>query len=108
VSSSTNRRQQRQLHTTPVSHFFWVLAALLALLTLSAGSALIKLGGWNTTLNLAVSVTKTVLVMAVFMHETEARKLTRLVSALGFIWLTVLISLTLVDVLMRTRVPRPW
>ncbi len=95
-------------HTTPVSHFFWVLAALLALLALSAGSAMLKLGAWNTPLNLAVSITKTILVMAVFMHETEARRLTRLVSALGFIWLGVLIALTLIDVLARTPVPQPW
>ena len=95
-------------HTTPVSHFMWVLAALLTLLALSAGSALLKLGPWNTPLNLAVSITKTILVMAVFMHETEARRLTRLVSALGFIWLSVLICLTLVDVFTRTPVPRPW
>ena len=95
-------------HTTPVSRFMWILAALLALLALSAGSALLKLGPWNTPLNLAVSITKTVLVMAVFMHETEARRLTRLVSALGFIWLSMLIGLTMFDVFTRTPVPRPW
>lgn len=94
--------------TTPVSRFMWILATLLMLLALSAGSALLKLGAWNTPLNLAVSVTKTILVMAVFMHETEARRLTRLVSALGFIWLGMLIGLTLFDVFTRTPVPRPW
>jgi cytochrome c oxidase subunit 4 len=94
--------------TTPVSRFMWILTALLMLLALSAGSALLKLGAWNTPLNLAISVTKTILVMAVFMHETQARRLTRLVSALGFIWLSMLISLTLFDVFTRTPVPRPW
>jgi hypothetical protein len=33
--------------------------------------------------------------MTVFMHETEARNLTRLVSALGFVWLAMLIGLRL-------------
>jgi len=95
-------------HTTPLSHFIWVLVALLTLLALSAGSALIKLGTFNTVINIGISVMKTLLVMTVFMHETEARTLTRLVSALGFIWLTMLLSLALFDVVTRAPVPAPW
>jgi len=95
-------------HVTPLRRFLWVLAALLALLALSAGSALLKLGAFNTVLNLGISVAKTLLVMAVFMHETEARKLTRLASALGFVWLAMLIALTLLDFLTRLHVPAPW
>ena len=95
-------------HTTPVSHYLWILAALLTLLALSAGSALLKLGSFNTVINLGISVMKTLLVMTVFMHETEARNLTRLVSALGFVWLAMLIGLALFDFLTRTLVPTPW
>lgn len=93
---------------TPVSHYLWVLAALLTLLALSAGSALLKLGAWNTVANLSISVTKTLLVMAIFMHETGARNLTRLASALGFIWLTMLLALALLDYLTRVTLPAPW
>ena len=95
-------------HVVPVRRYLWMLAALLALLAASAGSALVKLGTLNTVINLGISVTKTLLVMAVFMHETEARNLTRLTSALGFIWLTVLLALALVDYLTRAAVPAPW
>jgi cytochrome c oxidase subunit IV len=95
-------------HVTPLRRFLWVLVALLMLLALSAGSALLKLGALNTVINLGVSVLKTLLVMAVFMHETEARNLTRLASALGFVWLGMLIGLTLFDFLTRSDVPRPW
>jgi cytochrome c oxidase subunit IV len=95
-------------HTTPLRHFIWVLVALLSLLALSAGSALIKLGTFNTVINLGISVIKTLLVMSVFMHETQARNLTRLASALGFIWLAMLISLSLFDFLTRAEVPHPW
>lgn len=98
----------RAPHVTRVSHFLWVLAALLALLALSAGSALLKLGPLNTVLNLAVSVTKTLLVMAVFMHETQARNLTRLTSALGFLWLSMLLALALLDYLTRWPLRIPW
>ena len=96
------------VHVTPLRRFLWVLAALLTLLALSAGSALLKLGAFNTVLNLGISVAKTLLVMAVFMHETEARRLTRLASALGFVWLAMLIALMLLDFLTRLHVPAPW
>ena len=95
-------------HVTPLRRFLWVLGALLTLLALSAGSALLKLGAFNTVINLGISVAKTLLVMAVFMHETEARNLTRLASALGFVWLAMLIGLSLVDFLTRVHVPAPW
>jgi cytochrome c oxidase subunit IV len=93
---------------TPVRRYLWLLAALLTLLALSAGSALLKLGALNPVLNLGISVLKTLLVMSVFMHETEARNLTRLTSALGFIWLAFLLSLSLLDFLTRDVVPPPW
>jgi cytochrome c oxidase subunit IV len=95
-------------HVTPVRRYLWVLAALLGLLALSAGSALLKLGSFNSVLNLSISVLKTLLVMAVFMHETGARNLTRLTSALGFIWMAMLLALTLFDFLTRTPLPPPW
>ena len=102
------KRSPASAQPTPLKHFLWVLAALLLLLAISAGSAEFKLGALNTVINLGISVTKTLLVMLVFMHETEARALTRLVSALGFIWLAVLIGLALFEVLTRSHVPAPW
>jgi len=93
---------------TPVWHYLVVLATLLALLTLSAISALFPLGYWNTVVNLAISVIKTLMVMLFFMHETEARTLTRTTSALGFVWLAILIGIMLTDFLARSIVPAPW
>jgi cytochrome c oxidase subunit IV len=95
-------------HIAPVRRYLWILAALLTLLAVSASSALLKLGTLNTVINLGVSVSKTLLVMAVFMHETDARNLTRLTSALGFIWLTMLLALMLLDYLTRAPSPAPW
>ncbi len=102
------KRSTASAHTTSLKQFLWVLAALLVLLAISAGSAELKLGAFNTVINLGISVTKTLLVMLVFMHETEARGLTRLASALGFIWLAMLIGLALFEVLTRSAVPAPW
>lgn len=106
--STPNPSSKDHPHVTPVRHYLWVLAALLTLLALSAGSALFKLGSFNTVINLGISVMKTLLVMTIFMHETEARKLTRLTSALGFVWLSMLIGLALADFLTRAPIPPPW
>ncbi len=107
-SSVATKEDKAEPPVTPLGRYFWVLAALLILLALSAGTALIKLGTWNTVLNLGIAVLKALLVISVFMHETEARKLTRLTSALGFIWLSMLIGLALFDFLTRPAVPSPW
>jgi cytochrome c oxidase subunit IV len=95
-------------HTTPVRRYVWVLGALLALLALSAGSALLRLGAFNPIINMSIAVMKTLLVMAVFMHETGARNLTRLTSSLGFIWLSMLLALALLDYLTRAITRAPW
>lgn len=108
MSKRTAKPETHTPEVTPVSRYLWILVALLALLALSAGSALIRMGAFNTVINMGVSVAKTLLVMAVFMHETKARNLTRMASALGFIWLAMLIGISLTDFLARVPVPPPW
>ncbi|MFZ1906270.1 MAG: hypothetical protein WAU56_12875 [Steroidobacteraceae bacterium] len=96
------------MSTPPLSHHLWTLLALVGLLLASAGSALLALGPFNLILNLALSAAQMLLLMGVFMHETGIRNLTRLASALGFIWLAMLLALSLLDFLTRSRVPAPW
>ncbi|HEV2704125.1 MAG TPA: cytochrome C oxidase subunit IV family protein [Steroidobacteraceae bacterium] len=91
-----------------VSRYLMVLAALLALLALTAGLALLKLGPFNTILALSISCIKTALVMSIFMHATEGRRLTIMVSLLGFIWLAILIGFALTDYGTRASLPAPW
>lgn len=108
MMKTTGKKPHGHPDVTPVTHYLWVLGALLLLLALTAGSALIKLGALNTVLNMGISVAKTLLVMAIFMHEAEARQLTRMASALGFVWLAMLIGFALTDFLARVPVPTPW
>ncbi|HEY1899323.1 MAG TPA: hypothetical protein VGG49_05985 [Steroidobacteraceae bacterium] len=106
--SAATRSSKSDRPVAPVSRYLWVLAALLTLLALTAGSALLKLGSLNTVLNLAISIAKTSLVMSIFMHSTEGRRLTFMVSLLGFVWLTILIVFALSDFTTRALVPAPW
>ena len=85
-----------------------VLAALLALLLTTAGCALLPLGVFNTITAMAISVIKTLLVMAFFMRLRSGPPLLRIAAAVGFAWLAVLIGMTVADELTRVVLPSPW
>lgn len=80
----------------------WVLGALLLLLALSAGSALLPLGAFNEVADLGIAVIKALLVLAFFMRLRWDNPLLRIVASAGFAWLAVLIALALADQLTRT------
>lgn len=86
----------------------WTLAALLALLALSAGSALLKLGPFNEVANLGIAAIKALLVLVIFMRLKTDNALLRIVASAGFAWLAVLIALSLADVLTRVPLLAPW
>jgi caa(3)-type oxidase subunit IV len=106
--SASRERLPQDSRPDPVRRYLRTLFALLALLAVTAIAALIPLGRWNTPIGLGISVGKALLVMGIFMHESEARALTRLASSLGFIWLSALMGLLLLDFATRVWVPRPW
>ena len=86
----------------------WTLAALLALLGLSAGSALLRLGPFNMVANLGIALAKALLVLAIFMRLKTDNALLRIVAGSGFAWLAVMVALALADVLTREPLLAPW
>ncbi|HET6806396.1 MAG TPA: cytochrome C oxidase subunit IV family protein [Frateuria sp.] len=86
----------------------WTLLALLALLALSAGSAMLKLGPFNTVANLGIAMAKALLVLTIFMRLKTDNALLRIVAGVGFAWLAVMIALSLADVLTRAPLLAPW
>jgi cytochrome c oxidase subunit 4 len=86
----------------------WTLAALLVLLALSAGSALLRLGPFNEVANLGIAAVKALLVLGIFMRLKSDNALLRIVASAGFAWLAVMIALALADVLTRTPLLVPW
>jgi cytochrome c oxidase subunit 4 len=83
-------------------------AALLALLALTAGSALLQLGWWNSVLNLLIALAKGVLVVLVFMRLRRSHALVRIAAVTGLVTLAVLFGLSATDYATRERVPAPW
>jgi cytochrome c oxidase subunit 4 len=80
------------------------LSVYLVLLTLTAATtavAYIDLGPFNAVAAIGIAAVKAVLVALVFMHLAYSRHRTQLVAAAGVLWLIILITFTLSDVLTR-------
>lgn len=88
-------------HTTPRKTYIFVYLALLILLGGTIGVAYVDLGIWNTVAAITIAVVKALLVVLFFMHIKYSSNLTRVYVLAGFLWLALLIGLTLTDYLTR-------
>jgi cytochrome c oxidase subunit IV len=79
-------------------------ASLLLLLLLTWGVAQFNLGPFNVIAALTIAVTKMLLVILFFMHVRYSPRRTWIFVAAGFIWLLIMIDLTLGDYLTRHMV----
>ena len=78
-----------------------IWAALMALLGLTWGIARLNLGALNVVAALTIAVVKMLLVILFFMNIRHSTRMTWLFVAAGFIWLLIMIDLTLSDYLTR-------
>ena len=106
--SADHRRSDAPRPPPSLANQVGVLAALLVLLLLSVGSALLPLGMFNTVANLGIAALKALLVMVFFMRLRSSSPLIRIASAVGFAWLSMLIVLSVADLLTRMAPPAPW
>jgi cytochrome c oxidase subunit 4 len=81
----------------------WV--ALMALLLLSAGTALLHLGWMNTAIGLVIALVKAVLVAVIFMRLRRAHSLLRITSLVGVAALVLLFGLSSADYFTRPQLP---
>ncbi len=82
-----------------------IWAVLLALLLLTWGLAQLQLGPFNVVAALGIATTKMLLVILFFMHVRYKSRLTWLFVAAGFIWLVIMVDLTLSDYMTRDSIP---
>ena len=83
-------------------HYAKIASALLVLLGVTVGAAYIHFGPFNTAVAMAISIMKASLIVLFFMHVKEAGPFLRVFVAAGFLWLGLLIALTLSDYLTRS------
>lgn len=83
--------------------YFLIFGALIVLTLLTYFAALIDFHSEaiNTSVALVIAVTKAMLVILYFMHVRYSSRLTWVVIASGFLWLMIMIGLTLADYLTR-------
>jgi cytochrome c oxidase subunit IV len=93
-------------HILPVRTYVQVFVALLVLLFATVGAAYIPLGPLQFPVAMTIAVAKTVLIILFFMHLLHSHRLTAVVAMAAFLWLGVMIALTLGDYL--SRYPRGW
>ena len=87
--------------------YYIVFATLLVLTLVTVQIAFLNLGRLNTVIALTIAFGKALLVILYFMHVRYSSRLTWLVGSAGFVWLSILIGLTLSDYLTRAWLPVP-
>lgn len=93
------------MHTRPLI-LTW--AALMVLLFLSAGSALLPLGWFNTAIGLVIALLKALLVAIVFMRLRSSHALLRLAAVTGVAAMALLFILSGADYATRPHMPASW
>jgi cytochrome c oxidase subunit IV len=96
-------------HIVSRTVYFVIFGALIVLTVVTYLVARIDFGNEavNTIVALAIAVTKATLVILYFMHVRYSPRLTWVVIASGFLWLAIMIGLTLTDYLSRNQTALP-
>ena len=91
---------QHKIDGLPLYLAIYVALMLLLIGTVIAGSQ--DLGPWNAAIALTIAVIKAVLVIIFFMHVRHSSRLTWIFSTAAFLWLGLLLALTMTDYASRT------
>jgi len=84
-------------HVVPLRTYYTIFAALLAGTALTVWVAFMDLGPLNTVVAITIAVIKALLVVLYFMHVKYSSRLTWVFAAAGFVWLVLMIGLTIAD-----------
>jgi cytochrome c oxidase subunit 4 len=88
-------------HVAPKSLYYMVFAALMVLTVLTVAVAYVDLGILNLPVALAIAVVKALLVIMFFMHVKYSPRLVQITAFTGFLFLGILIVITMSDYLTR-------
>jgi cytochrome c oxidase subunit 4 len=91
----------------PLRVYLGVFSALVVLTAATTAVAYVDLGFLNVIVSLTIAVSKALLVVLFFMHLARSAHRTQVVAGAGILWLLILITFTLSDVLTRGWIPQP-
>ena len=92
-------------HIVPIRTYVIIFVALMLLTGLTVLVANYDLGKMNAIVALTIAVIKGLLVVLFFMHVKYSSRLTMVFVAAGFVWLVIMVALTLSDYLTRPWIP---
>jgi len=85
--------------------YLLIYILLLALLIATVTAAGVDMGPWNVVTALLIAVVKALLVILFFMHVRHSSRLTWIFAGAAFLWLTLLLGLTLSEYWFRSTSP---
>jgi cytochrome c oxidase subunit 4 len=88
-------------HVIPKKSYWTVYIVLLALLAVTCGAAFVDLGPFNFPVSIGIAVAKAVLIVLIFMHVRYEEPLVWVFACAAFLWLAILIALSLDDYFTR-------
>ncbi len=88
-------------HIDAKKTYLFVFAALIALTVTTAAVAYVDLGPFSVVVALAIAVGKMLLVALYFMHVRHSEHVVWVYVAAGFLWLAILVDLTMSDYITR-------
>jgi len=106
VAEETYEKGQEPEHHSAAPYFIvWALLLVFTLLTYWTGR--MHLERWALPLALTIAIAKSTLVVLFFMHLYEQKGANRLVIATSFVFVALIISLTVADVATRFNLATP-
>jgi cytochrome c oxidase subunit 4 len=88
-------------HIASVRSNLVVFALLMVLLVATVAGAYMPLGRFHLAVAMTIALAKALLVLLYFMHVRYSTRVTWAFSAAAFVWLAIMVSLTLSDYLTR-------
>ena len=103
--------QEEHDHIVPVWIYVSILIALMLLLTLTLAVAFVDLdakfhsGYWNMGVAVFIAICKAFLIILFFMHVKYSGHIVWAFAGAAFVWLGILLTLTLADYMTRPQPP---
>ena len=94
-------------HVSPISMYVGIFMALMVLTAVTVAAAFVNLGQFNFLVAMIIAGFKASLVIWYFMHVKYQSKLTKLTLATGLFFLTILLSMMLIDYSSKQLIPMP-
>lgn len=91
-------------HVTSPWLYVAIFLALMVFTSVTIWVAFQDLGPLNDIVAMAIAVTKACLVILFFMHVRHSSRMVKVTVVAGFLWLAIMIGITLTDYLSRAEI----